>query len=123
MVADHFGGWGTRYSIGLGSVLGSSRLSLQHRNDDERNGDSRGVRASGDDRSSKSAEKRLDEVRQRGLTNPAQSKRRNGDVQLGRRKIGVEIIDGPGAPQRWCGPRRPVVRFGFAGRPRERIQR
>ncbi len=67
---------------------------VQHRYDDERNGDGHSMRAGGRDRSDKSAEKRLDKVRQRGLANPAQSERRNSDAQLGRREIGVEAVDG-----------------------------
>jgi hypothetical protein len=62
--------------------------------DDEGDRDGDRMRAGGGERFREAAQQRLDQVRQGGLSDPAERQRRDRDAKLGRCKVGVEIVDG-----------------------------
>ena len=52
------------------------------------------MRAGGGERFREAAQQRLDQMRECGLSDPAERQRRDRDAKLGRCKVGVEIVNG-----------------------------
>jgi hypothetical protein len=68
---------------------------MQRGDDGESNGDSDRVRAGGREPPRQPRQKRFDQMRERGLADPAERERCDRDVQLSGSEIGVQIVDGP----------------------------